>query len=607
MVAALVLAACRDDGAVPAEKDTDPTAADDNGDDGDSDGDGDETGDDDDDDDDGPDDDGIVHLDPVGHLVRASMALRGVRPTLEEMDAVAADPDALDEIVASYVESDLFGTTIRDLHNEVLLTRASIRPDLFSFPILGLEYGADYDGGDLTRDVHEAPLRFIEHVVMDDHPYTEIVTADYTVANGPVARVWGFDVATDDLSWQITPYPGSRPAAGILSDSMLFHRYKSMPANANRARANAISTALLCEDFLSTSIELEGGIDLSDPDAVQQAVTNNPACTGCHDTLDPLASFFYGHVGFVLSATIGPNDNIPDAMNPYLEYPLPMYMEQLEPAWQPNGMPAPAYFGEAGDDLAELGQLIADDQRFSRCAVQNFVAYLAQRPRDTIDPSLVSELEEDFVASGYDAKQLALAIVHSDAFTQSYSDDADVAEELRGYQRARPRQVARMLEALTGVEWIWEDAPVLLGAPGGTTDIDLLGDSFFGFEALAGGTDSYYVPTVSDTSNPTTALVLDALAGIAAGHVVEDDFARPPEERRLLGGVEPETTDEATIRAALADVHALVLGERVGADDEALDPAWTLFDEVRTRTDSPTHAWKTTLTAMFQDPRVLHY
>ena len=38
----------------------------------------------------------IEELSSADQLMRASMALRGLRPSLEDYDAVAADPDALD-------------------------------------------------------------------------------------------------------------------------------------------------------------------------------------------------------------------------------------------------------------------------------------------------------------------------------------------------------------------------------------------------------------------------------------------------------------------------------------------------------------------------------
>ena len=48
----------------------------------------------------------VVYLTPTQHLTRASMALRGVRPSLEDLRAVEADPQALGGIVDRYLGFD---------------------------------------------------------------------------------------------------------------------------------------------------------------------------------------------------------------------------------------------------------------------------------------------------------------------------------------------------------------------------------------------------------------------------------------------------------------------------------------------------------------------
>jgi hypothetical protein len=119
----------------------------------------------------------------------------------------------------------------------------------------------------INTSIIEAPLRLIEHVVMLDRPYTEIVTADYTLADDVVATVWGLPYDVDGARWQETRYPDARAHAGILSDSFLFTRHSTTYSNKSRGRANAISRALLCYDFLSREIPVDSGIDLADPAA----------------------------------------------------------------------------------------------------------------------------------------------------------------------------------------------------------------------------------------------------------------------------------------------------------------------------------------------------
>ena len=49
----------------------------------------------------------------------------------------------------------------------------------------------------------------------------------------------------------------------------------------NARRADTIATALLCSDFLSVDINVDVNLDLSDPEAVANAVLENDACATC--------------------------------------------------------------------------------------------------------------------------------------------------------------------------------------------------------------------------------------------------------------------------------------------------------------------------------------
>ena len=46
------------------------------------------------------------------------MALRGVRPSIDDLRAIIDDPDKLEGFVDGYVESPLFSSRIKDLENE---------------------------------------------------------------------------------------------------------------------------------------------------------------------------------------------------------------------------------------------------------------------------------------------------------------------------------------------------------------------------------------------------------------------------------------------------------------------------------------------------------
>ncbi|MBL0220710.1 MAG: hypothetical protein IPQ07_43435 [Myxococcales bacterium] len=535
----------------------------------------------------------VEYLTPTEHLVRASMTLRGVRPSIEDLARVAADPDALPAIVDTYLASPAFGAMVRDLHAETLLVRVDGAP-FRSFHELDGRTVAE------VQTVFEEPLRLIEYVVTHDRPYTEIVTADYAISDPISAVVWGMTRDGSASELQVSHWIDARPVAGILSSSGLFARHISAGANYNRGRANLVSSALLCFDFLHSNIDLDTSIDLANPQVVSNAVRTNPSCAGCHQALDPLASTLFGFQ--------------PGAR--YVSYPVPMWGPQYA-GWMGKNDRPPGYFGVPAPTIADVGRLMAEDPRFPRCAATRFAAYMTETDREAQPFGWISELTEGFVASGYSAKQLAREIVLSDRFRVSHvTADAtpDEAETTNGMLHVRPEQLDTMFFDLTGVRWqssdtgtVYEGATVNNNQPIPYGQANLLRSDHSGFRTLAGGIDSYFVTRPVHTTNAVSSLTLRVLATTAAGFVVDDDFSLPAAERHLLAGVEPTDTSEPVVRAQLAKLHARIYGALDPADGTEVGATYTLFASVLARTGDVRHAWKTTLAAMLSDLRVAHF
>ena len=197
------------------------------------------------------------------------------------------------------------------------------------------ESGDDYEYwrwyNRVQHGARRAPLELIAHVVENDLPYTEILTADYIMANPPAVAAYGapthhFEDPTDFDEFRpssIDAYyregeifeveydpvieadliidPGTLstayPHAGILNATMFLRRYPTTATNRNRARSR-----WTYYHFLGLDIE-KSASRTTDPDAL--ADTNNPtmfnpACTVCHRVMDPVAGAFqnYGDEGF---------------------------------------------------------------------------------------------------------------------------------------------------------------------------------------------------------------------------------------------------------------------------------------------------------------------
>jgi hypothetical protein len=544
--------------------------------------------------------DGVVpvYLSPTEHLVRISMALRGTRPSAAQLAAVESDPSALEGIVDEYLDSPNFGETIRDLHNEALLVLA----DYFIFPA-GYPDFPPLTGVDpylLNRSVTESSLRLAEHVVMNDLPYTELVTADYTVANGVVAGVFGLGYDGDGTSWEPTQWTDGRGHAGVLSDGWLYQRHSSTVSNANRGRANAISRALLCYDFADRDVELDASINLADPDEVADAVVANPACATCHQALDPLASFFRSN--FPLYVPTEPDNCVKAEGAPYEDctYPLTTYVPEIFPEQLGVQMRAPSYFGKPGDGLDTLGAFIADDPRFWSCTSRRFYAYFHQVDLDAVPLETVAEFQDVLVGSGFDAKALTKAIVLSDEFRISHWEE-EVEGDRFGLKKARPLQLAQLVRDTTGFSWVTGMSAYELG------DVDLMADSFLGYQVLAGGIDSIFVTRPSHTYGATTSLVLQGLAREAAHFVVERDFATAAADRRLLREVEASDTEEGLVRDQIVALHLALYGELTDSASPAVDETYALFDAAVTQHGDVPRAWKLVIMAMLQDVKVAWY
>lgn len=545
----------------------------------------------------------VEYLSPVEHLVRVSMALRGMRPSPEEVEAVEEDAAALEGIVEAYLDSPAFGATVMSLHNEALL----VEPDYAYYPA-GFPNIGPLQGRDLYQvniDIMRAPLRLIEHVVMTDRPYAEVVTADYTVANDTVATVWGIPYDGDG-GWEVTAWNDGRDNAGVLSDSWLWQRHRSTDANANRGRANLIASAFLCADFSSNDVDVDIDVDLSDPEAIADAVLENPSCATCHAPLDPLASYFRGFFPAYV-----PQEQ-EDAEDPY-PMELPWY-EEFFPELLDVPMQPPAYYGEEGDGLAFLGARISEDPRFTRCAVRRFWSYLHQTPLEAVPDAAFEAFEGDFAAD-LSAKALVKAIVLHDDFRTAAvlpaDPDTPTDAELElanrvGMLKARPQALGRMIEDLTGFRWVTDLSTIIdeeTGEPLNLGIVPLLEDSYLGYRVLGGDIDSMFVTQSASTYSGPTMLVLTNLAREAAHYEVE----RALEGESMLLSVAPDTTDEADVRAELVALHRRLHARDVDPDDAAIDDAWAVFDAALDATGDSTRAWKTTLTAMLSDSSVAFY
>ncbi len=511
------------------------------------------------------------------HLLRASILLRSRPPAESEVRAVRADPDALTALIRSWsTETPELGALVRDLHAQDLYVRFDTQGKP---PPRGPLEGVP--GARIAESLDEAPLRLIEHIVLHDRPYTEIVTADYAVVDQIAARAFGPAYDPGGPEWQPQPWPDGRPAAGVLSSTSLWMRHPSGNLNHHRTRAALVARALLCDDM--TARAAAGSLD---PHRQEEAVRTDENCVACHAVLDPLASSFWGFRPYILpqqiSAAYGQGCATGNC------YPLELWDPEAQPDPHALGMPAPALYGQRVEGLAEVGQRIAEDPRFATCAVRRFWSYLARIPVADVPADLVRELTDAFVRSNYDAGELLLEIVAH----PSFAPDSEAAPAAA----IRPQQLVRTVLHLTGFRWGARPSP-------GWGAVDLGLTDRFGFQALMGGLDGWRVVGLDPGALPTRELALDWLTEEAALFAVEADLARPLERRTWL--TEGVPTGGAAARRQLAAWRLRVLGQVVSPRSPEIDRDLEFLEELLQAHGSAPRAWTLLLAAYLQHPRLM--
>lgn len=530
-------------------------------------------------------------LSPEASAARVSLALRGVRPTPEDHERVDGSRATLRSLAHEWAESDEFLATMRDLHAQDWWLRVE---EFGSPPAIGQVAWSNQE--DLRHSQAEEAAQLVAEVIASGRPYTEIVTADYTMANAVLADAYGLDFDPSGPEWQRSSYLDGRPAAGVLSTNGLWLRHFAGEANANRSRAAFVEWGLLCLDSADRLVSGDFP-DPTDDEAVADAVNHEAACVSCHQSLDPIASHFFGFRRHIFPF------NIRDAFEEGCEddaaldcYPLTMYEPWEVGAWEERGLRPPSYFGLESGHLASLGQHIAEDPRFVDCTLERFWRYLAQSPIEEVSDQERLFWREEFIASGMDARELAVSMVTSDRFL-SPPEGGGVRT-----QALRPEQLARVLEDVAGFEWRIDMS--FEGCEGFSSGClgqmpRLLGNDR-GFRMLGGGVDGWRVLSPTHDWTPSKTLVHTLAAEAAADHVVTQDFAVPAGERRLLGGIEAEAQDGPAVRAQIDQIYKRVLG--VDLEEEALGELEDIWHGAVARDGDPAHGWRVVISAILQDP-----
>ncbi len=493
----------------------------------------------------------------------------------------------------------------------------------------------------LQFGIARAPLELIAHVVEKDLPYTEVLTADYIMANPMASEAYGGSTEFKDVDdWlefapsEIVSYyrdndskvlerdpeigvrvldPGNLstdyPHAGILNTTVFLLRYPTTPTNRNRARSRWTYYHFLDLDIEKSASRTTDPVALAD---TNNPTMNNSACTVCHSVMDPVAGAYqnYGEEGQYRDERGGL-----DSLDEYYKEPPDggytpyrrgdsWYRDMPEPGF--NGLIAP----DSENSVQWLAEQIVADDRFAAATVKFWWPAImgvevAAPPEDENDSGFegmllasnaqtaeVERLAEAFrtgIAGGdpYNLKDLLVEIVLSPWFrAESVSDDdpvRTVALQDAGVERMlTPEELAWKTQAITG--YSWGRKPTRTSNLEYGKSVNWLTDSE-DYRLLYGGIDSGAVTERADDMTATMAAVAQSHALESSCPIVQREFLLLPDEnRRLFGGIDQNVSpnserDARKIREKLVELHEKLLGVIVSADSPDVETAFRLFVE----------------------------
>lgn len=509
--------------------------------------------------------------DPVAQMFRASLDLRGVRPTLEEIERIDANPDSYEDMVADFLNDERFVDRVVNMYAEVFLTRTD------GYSVGATDYGLPGSNQfAFVRSVGDEPLRILAHIVENELPYTEMVVGDWTMANELLAQAWPVDYPEGETGWKKVKYTDSRPAAGILATNSLWWRYGSTVSNANRGKANAVSKILLCNDYLSKAISFDRTVNLLDDDALNDALKTNPGCASCHNSLDPLASFLWGTY--------------------YTDYGSPSdlkyYHPEREDMWVDYGGVEPAYYGQPGAGLGELGQFIAADPRFIECAVERTFQLMTQREPTMDDTEKMTQMRSVFIESGLNMKTLFAEIAKDPAYRSTELGDGEEANR----KMVTADMLGSQVEDLTGFMFSSGTIPILETDAGG-------------LRTLAGGIDGQNVTRPATEPMTTLVLVQERYAQAAANHVVAHDRDNPDDARlfHLIDFHETPENGRDEMAEQIQSLHLRLFGHHIELDGPEVEANMELWSDLYEVSLTIEDAWAGLLTVLLRDPDFLFY
>jgi hypothetical protein len=271
-------------------------------------------------------------------------------------------------------------------------------------------------GDELVLDMAEEVRRLFEHLVWQDRNFLEFFTADYAFVSSRLARLYG--VAPPAKEFGMVRFPENLPRGGGVLGSALFLTLTSKPSDTSPTERGLF----VREHFLGQEVPSPPpGVNATlPPNTTDHPLTNrrrleihlsDSSCAACHRLIDPIG------LGLEQFDAIGRyRSKHPVTMVPtgtlVLEKMKRRVLElDLDLTASVRGIKNSEF-----SSPRQLGAVLAANTSCRRCVVKQLFRYAIGRLETAADQADIDAALRAFEASGFQFRELVIAIVSSTAF-----------------------------------------------------------------------------------------------------------------------------------------------------------------------------------------------
>jgi len=545
----------------------------------------------------------LVLLSPLQQLRKTTLSLASRLPHANEIESIttaSTESQARQRvftIIDTLFTETAFFVRIKEIYNDVLLTNAYQQDakglSLALHDFVNKNYynlnklkAQGYNNTDAHRlrdyasdGITQAPLALIVHVIKNNRPFSEILTADYLMVNPYSAAIFSAKITEApafnfsygdalDLHDHTQFMPAKiidkdarpLPHAGVLSTLPFLSRYSSSKTNLNRKRARYVF-----QYFLDTDVEgLADRATLNLDNIVGEIPTlQDPQCKACHNIIDPVAGLFknwrtngrFAGDNTQWKHTTMPPEMLPPGLSAATEHALPETASATALPW--------------------LAHQISQDNRFVSATVKTlFKGFTGIDPID--DLPFMQQLKTLLIEQNLNVKALIKAIITSQYFlADQLTQISNLSINYSNYGTANlltPEQLHRKIEAVfNGYEWLSPAKYRLI--------------SFDTYQLLYGGIDSWDI--IVRTTQPTGVMagIQARIANQLACQTVPFDFSLTPSERVLFPYVEidhmPDNGQHTQhIKKNIQYLFERILGVNISINEAEIARSYDLFVSV---------------------------